>query len=121
MRKTISLVLAVLMMLVLIPFGKLNSAVAEDAAKTYQLVTSAEDLTAGNTYLIAGIQEDGSCYVLSRDRGNNRFAYQVAIADGAIALNAAQIASSADDELAYELTLGGNATDGWSFYDTILN
>ena len=47
MRKTISLVLAVLMMLVLIPFGKLNSAVADDAAVTDTLVAS--EFTATNT------------------------------------------------------------------------
>ena len=53
MRKTISLVMAVLMMLVLIPFSKLSSAVAEDAAATYTKITSASDLTDGSYLLVA--------------------------------------------------------------------
>ena len=120
MRKTISLVLAVLMVLSLLSAVKLNSAVAEETAKTYTLVTSEDDLTAGDTYLIAGITDDGDGYVLSKDRGSNRLAYQVEVTDGStIALTSAQIAAGIEDELAFEILLGGNATDGWSFYDSI--
>ena len=72
MRKTISLALAVLMMLVLIPFGKLNSAVAEEATKTYTLVTSADDLTAGGTYLMASAGDPGTAYALGVQKNNNR-------------------------------------------------
>jgi len=119
MRKTISLVLAVLMMLVLLPAVKLSPAVAEETAKSYVLVTSADDLTAG-TYLVASALEEGSRYVLSKDRGNNRLAYQVSATDeNTISLTASQLAAAKDDELAYELKLGGSAEAGWSFYDTI--
>ena len=103
MRKTLSLVLAVLMVLALLPAMKLNSAVAEETAKTYTLVTSEDDLTAGDSYLIAGITDDGDGYVLSKDRGSNRLAYQVEITEGAtISLTSAQIAAKADDELAFD-------------------
>ena len=49
MRKTISLVLAVLMMLVLLPAAKLNPAVAEDATVTDEL-TGAWTGVSGNSY-----------------------------------------------------------------------
>ena len=51
MRKTISLVLAVLMVLTLLPAVMHKTAVAEEASATYTKVTSADDLTDGS-YLI---------------------------------------------------------------------
>ena len=51
MRKTISLFLAVLMMLVLLPAVRLNGTAAAESA-TYTKVISAADLTDGGSYLI---------------------------------------------------------------------
>ena len=122
MRKTISLVLAVLLMLALLPAVKLNTAVAEDAAKTYTLVTSADDLTAGDTYLLVSSGEAGSAVALSKQNNNNRPAVEVTItSDKTIALAADQIATSASDAKVFELKLGGNATEGWTFFDAIGN
>ena len=79
MRKTISLVLAVLMMLVLLPAVKLNSTASADAA-TYNKVATTADITDG-LYLLVAEASNKAFNGTSADGGNT---VDVTIADGAI-------------------------------------
>ncbi|MBQ1820627.1 MAG: 5'-nucleotidase C-terminal domain-containing protein [Clostridia bacterium] len=66
MRKTLSLVLAVLMMLALLPAVKLSTAYAEDAVPTYKKVESAEDLTDGSYLVVVDSKKlDGAYYTFN--------------------------------------------------------
>ena len=65
----------------------------------WELVTSTSDLVAGGTYTIASSSTAKSGKALGTQNENNRAAVDW---------------SSANPT---ELTLGGNATDGWTFYD----
>ena len=66
MRKTISLVLAVLMMLALLPAVKLSTASAEEAVPTYAKVESAEDLTDGSYLVVVDSKKiDGAYYTFN--------------------------------------------------------
>ena len=120
MRKTISLVLAVLMMLALLPAVKLNSASADSVEKTYTLVSSADDLTADGSYLVVSANAAGEAKALANQKSNNRGVADVTVTeDLTIVLTSDQLAAAADDAKPFELKLGGNAADGWSFYDEI--
>ncbi|MBR4906427.1 MAG: metallophosphoesterase, partial [Clostridia bacterium] len=66
MRKTLSLVLAVLMVLALLPAVKLSAASAEDAAPTYTKVESAADLTDGSYLIVVDSKKlDGAYYTFN--------------------------------------------------------
>ncbi|MBQ6234533.1 MAG: 5'-nucleotidase C-terminal domain-containing protein [Clostridia bacterium] len=122
MRKTLSLVLAVLMVLGLFSAVKLSSASADSVAKTYTLVSSADDLTANGSYLVVSANTAGEAKALANQKSNNRGVADVTVTeDLTIVLTADQLAAAADDAKPFELALGGNATDGWSFYDSIGN
>ncbi len=89
---------------------------------TYRLVTSAEDLVAGEDYLIVSTDMAGTAYALSKQNRNNRALYAVTVsADQTIALDNTWVATSDNLDLAYVLTLGGNADDGWTFFDAVNN
>lgn len=79
---------------------------ASGSSDVYELVTSTDQLVAGKKYVIAATNS-GTTYALSTTQSsNNRSATQVTKSDNTI------IATSATQEL----TLGGDATNGWSFY-----
>ena len=99
MRKTISLVLAVLMMLVLLPAVKLSPAVAEEATFTYKLVTSKSELTDGS-YLIV---EKANGFVFSGASGDYHNYVAATVADGTITGNF----------IANEITIAA-VTDGYT-------
>ncbi len=71
----------------------------------YQLVTSADQLVAGRTYLIVNVA-NGKALGTTQNT-NNRSAADVSIADGVI---------SSIDNTVCELTLGGS-TGAWTFFD----
>ena len=89
------------------------------AAKSYQLVTSADDLVDGKTYLIASELFVDELYLMSKQTNNNRAQYKLSNVEGTtITLDESWIATSASDALAFEFTLT-DAEDGWAFYDAV--
>ena len=97
-------------------FGLPRMMNAQTEPKNYQLVTSTSQLTAGKKYLIIGTQNETTA-VLSRQNTNNRLAIPITISDNAINT---LYATSASDDLPFELTLGGTA-DNWTLFDEINN
>lgn len=92
----------------------------ESAARNYRLVTSDEDLAEGGTYLITSELFVDELYVMSNQTDYNRAQYKVTGVDGeTITLDESRVAANADDALAFEFTLGGDANSGWTFYDAV--
>ena len=85
--------------------GNAKPVVAADSG-TYELVTDAATLTAGKTYIIGGKNGANWFFLSSTQKKNNRG--QVT---GTVAGTTASWVSGIE-----ELTLGGNATGGWTFY-----
>ena len=84
MRKTISLVLAVLMMLVLLPAVKLSPAVAEDTV-TYTKVTKMSDITDGKYLVVVDSKKlDGAYYTFNGTSSGSFNKVDVDIADNTI-------------------------------------
>ena len=91
----------------------------ELVAKSYQLVTSADDLVDGGTYLIASELFEDELYLMSKQTNNNRAQYKVSNVEGTtLTLDESWIAANASDDLVFELTLV-DAEDGWAFYDEV--
>lgn len=79
---------------------------ASGSSDVYELVTSTDQLVAGKKYVIAATNS-GTTYALSTTQGsNNRSATEVTKSGNTIT-------ATSDTQV---LTLGGDATDGWSFY-----
>lgn len=79
---------------------------ASGSSDVFELVTSTDQLVAGKKYVIAATNS-GTTYALSTTQSsNNRSATQVTKSDNTITATSAT----------QELTLGGDATNGWSFY-----
>lgn len=89
--------------------------------RSYTLITSAEDLTAGDTYIVVGINED-KAYALAQQWANNRRAAEIMLEGDKALVDVDIIATEAVDQpLVYELTLGGDAENGWTFFDPLNN
>ena len=85
MRKTLSLVLAVLMVLALLPAAKFSAAFAEEAVPTYTKVESADDLTDGSYLIVVDSKKiDGAYYAFNGADANSYNKVDVEIADGVI-------------------------------------
>lgn len=82
-------------------------------AATYQLVNSADELIAGERYLVAGT-DGNKWYALSYQKTDNRHAVEVMFADGIITTSAAS--SSKDQVFPYSLLLEGE-TGAWMWKD----
>ncbi len=81
----------------------------------FRKVTAADQLVAGETYLIVGTAtKDGSTYALGYQKDNNRLAVPVTIANGEIAIDVAT--DKADQTKPSALVLGGSEGQ-WTFYD----
>ncbi|MBR6340227.1 MAG: chitobiase/beta-hexosaminidase C-terminal domain-containing protein, partial [Alloprevotella sp.] len=79
---------------------------ASESSDVYKLVTSTDQLVTGKKYVIAATNS-GTTYALSTTQGsNNRSATEVTKSGNTIT-------ATSDTQV---LTLGGDATDGWSFY-----
>lgn len=88
-------------------------------ARTYELVTSAEGLVDGGTYLIASEVSDVGLYLMSKQTSNNRAQYGVTGVEGTtLTLDSSWIAANAADDLAFEFTLEA-AGDNWAFRDAV--
>ena len=88
-------------------------------AKIYTLVTSADDLVDGGTYLIASELFADELYIMSKQTNNNRAQYKVTGVEGTtLTMDKSWIAANASDDLAFEFTLT-DAEDGWAFYDAV--
>ncbi len=88
MRKTLSLVLAVLMMLVLLPAVKLTPAVAEETASTYVKVESADDITDGSYLIVVDSKKiDGAYYAFNGTSAASFNKVDVQITDNTITGN----------------------------------
>ena len=85
--------------------------------KSYALVTDASELAEGDKIILVG-ENEGALYALSYQKTNNRHAVVVTADEQNVI--AAAIATGTDDKInVYELVLGGNAADGWTFYDPL--
>ena len=87
--------------------------------KTYKLITSVSDLTAGSKYLIVSRNTQGSGYALGYQATSNRPIAAVSI-DTSLQITTSVATVSTDMTNPYELTLGG-ATGSWSIYDSVNN
>ena len=91
----------------------------ELAARTYELVTSEDELVDGGTYLIASEIFVDELYLMSNQTSNNRAQYKVTGVEGTtLTLDETWIATAAEDALAFEFTLE-DAEDGWAFHDEV--
>ncbi len=86
-------------------------------SKEFSLVTSTQDLVAGEDYIIAS-GYSGTVKVLSQQKANNRGTANVVVDDGNISLTGDEIASMSTEEKVYVLTLGG-ASGEWTLYDVV--
>ena len=91
----------------------------ELVTKSYTLVTSADELTEGDTVIVVGVNGD-KAYALAQQWSNNRRAVEIALEDGKAIVDVDLIATEkVNDYLVRELTIGGNAEDGWTFLDPL--
>ncbi len=91
----------------------------ELVARTYELVTSEDELVDGGTYLIASELFVDELYLMSNQTSNNRAQYKVTGVEGTtLTLDESWIATAAADALAFEFTLE-DAEDGWAFHDEV--
>ena len=89
--------------------------------KTYTLITSEDQLTAGDTVIVVGLNKD-KAYALAQQWTSNRRAAEIMLEGNKALVDVDLIATEAVDKpLVYELTLGGNADSGWSFFDPLNN
>ena len=90
-------------------------------SRTYELVTSANGLVDGGTYLIASELFADERYLMSKQTSNNRAQYKVTGVEGTtLTLDESRIATAAGDALAFEFTLKSQE-NGWAFYDAVGN
>jgi len=88
-------------------------------ARTYELVTSEDELVDGGTYLIASELFVDELYLMSKQTQNNRAQYKVTGIEGTtLTLDSSWIAANANDVLVFEFTLE-DAEDGWAFHDEV--
>lgn len=88
-------------------------------ARIYELVTSAEGLVDGGTYLIASEVSDVGLYLMSKQTSNNRAQYGVTGVEGTtLTLDSSWIAANAADDLAFEFTLEAEGNN-WAFHDEV--
>lgn len=86
-------------------------------SQTFKLVTSNAGLEANAKYVIVGIGS-GSRYAMGAQATNNRESVSLSGASGDLSLNVATTSSSTS---AFAMTLMGNATTGWYFFDSVNN
>ena len=88
--------------------------VRAEAGDTFSRVTEINQLVSGETYVIT--TAGSTYYYLSNTQAsNNRTAYT--FSDSTISGNKLTVGSTDDSDIAY-LTLGGDSTEGWTFYDS---
>ena len=107
MKKTLLFLAAVLMSL---------SMMAQ--ANTYTMINSEASLSAGDKVILVGFNDDGTAYVMSYQKTNNRHAVEIDVAGGSITTEVATSASSQTEP--YEFTVGGS-TGAWTFFDALNN
>ncbi len=76
-------------------------------AAYYKLITSTDELTAGSKYIIVSSGTAGAAFAMGDQSKNNRTAVSVTIGSD-LTVTTTNVAV---------LTLGGDATNGWTFYD----
>ena len=87
--------------------------------KSYTLVTSADDLSDGDTVIVVGVYE-GKAYALAQQWSNNRRAVEITLDGNQALVDVDLIATEkVDDYLVRELTIGGDAENGWTFLDPL--
>jgi len=80
---------------------------ASGSSTTYTLITSTDQLVSGSKYIIASKAATSGCAMSSTQNSNNRGKEDVTISS--------DLKITATDTIE-QLTLGGDATNGWSFY-----
>lgn len=83
-----------------------NAAATSDST-TYTLVSSTSDLVSGAKYVIASSGTDGSVSAMSSTQNANNRGIE------AVTVSSSKLTATTTIE---QLTLGGDATNGWSFY-----
>jgi hypothetical protein len=83
-----------------------NAAATSDST-TYTLISSTSDLVSGAKYVIASSGTDGSVSAMSSTQNPNNRGIE------AVTVSSSQLTATTTIE---QLTLGGDATNGWSFY-----
>ena len=96
-----------------------GSAYTECTYRNFDLVTSAEDLVAGEQYIIAS-GYSGSVKILGKQDPNNRKPATVepTVSNGRISISGNDIARLSSDAKVYVLELGGSL-DRWTLYDAV--
>jgi len=105
MKKTLLLLAVVLMGL---------SMMAQ--TNTYTKVTSASELSAGDKVLLVGFNDEGTAFVMSYQKSNNRHALEIAESGGSITTSVATDPSSQTEP--YEITIGMEGS-AFTFYDEV--
>lgn len=108
MKKTLLSLLAVMLMGL--------GAMAQ--TNTYNMITSASELSAGDKVLIVGFDDEGEAYVMSYQKTNNRHALEFDDVTTSITTSVASDPSSQTEP--FELTVGG-ASGAWTFFDAVNN
>lgn len=87
-------------------------------ATTYTMITSQNELSAGDKVLLVGYNDEGQAFVMSYQKTNNRHAIEINADGGTITTEVATSASSQTEP--FELTIGGS-TGAWTFFDELNN
>ena len=91
----------------------------ELVTKNYTLVTSEDELSADDTVIVVGVY-DNKAYALAQQWSSNRRAVGIELDGDQAVVDVDLIATEkVDDYLVRELTIGGNADDGWTFLDPL--
>lgn len=85
---------------------------------TYTKVTSTADLNAGDKVLLVGFDDNGTAFVMSYQKPNNRHALEIAVSGDAITTTVASSASSQTEP--FEITIG-ESNGAWTFFDELNN
>ena len=88
------------------------------AQSTYTMITSASDLSAGDKVILVGYDDNGTAYVMSYQKTNNRHAIEIADNGGTITTTVATSASSQTEP--FEITIG-QSNGAWTFFDALNN
>ena len=105
MKKTLLLLAVVLMGL---------SMMAQ--TNTYTKVSSASELSAGDKVLLVGFNDEGTAFVMSYQKSNNRHALEITESGGSITTSVATDPSSQTEP--YEITIGLEGS-AFTFYDEV--